>query len=51
MRQLDIADSIRRQVASRISQRRKAELGQFMTPSSVARFMAGLFPPSSIVTV
>ena len=47
-RQLDIADSVRRQVAPRIGQRRKAALGQFMTPSSVARFMAGLFPPSSI---
>ena len=47
-RQLDIADSVRRQVAPRIGRKRKAELGQFMTPSSVARFMAGLFPPSGI---
>lgn len=26
---------------------RKSELGQFMTPSSVARFMAEMFPPST----
>lgn len=45
--QLDTADSVRREVAPRISQKRKSELGQFMTPSSVARFMAGMFPPST----
>lgn len=44
--QLDTADSVRRDVAPRITQKRKAEFGQFMTPSSVARFMAGMFPPS-----
>lgn len=28
----------------------KAELGQFMTPATVARFMASLFPPSPLQT-
>ena len=31
-----------------LTQKRKAELGQFMTPASVARFMASLFPPSPL---
>lgn len=47
---LDAADSVRREVAPRTAQKHKAELGQFMTPSSVARFMASLFPSSSIQT-
>lgn len=44
---LDAADSVRREVALRIPQKRKSELGQFMTPSSVARFMADMFPPGT----
>lgn len=44
MRQLDTVDRVRREVAPGIAQKRKSELGQFMTPSSVARFMAGMFP-------
>lgn len=40
---LEHAESVRRQVVSRISHMRKSELGQFMTPSSIARFMASLF--------
>ncbi len=47
---LDIADSVRRVVAPRTAQKHKAEFGQFMTPSSVARFMASLFPPSALQT-
>jgi tRNA1(Val) A37 N6-methylase TrmN6 len=47
---LDTADSVRRKVAPRIARKRKSELGQFMTPSSVARFMAGMFPPSALQT-
>lgn len=47
---LDSADSVRREMTSRITQKRKAEFGQFMTPSSVARFMAGMFPPSTLRT-
>ncbi|MDR0782037.1 MAG: Eco57I restriction-modification methylase domain-containing protein [Pseudomonadales bacterium] len=50
LQQLDIADSVRRNVAPRTAQKHKAELGQFMTPSSVARFMASLFPPSTLHT-
>jgi hypothetical protein len=50
LQQLDIADSVRREVAPRIARKRKSELGQFMTPSSVARFMAGMFPPSTLQT-
>ena len=50
MLQLDIADSVRREMAPRTAQNYKAEFGQFMTPSSVARFMASLFPQSSLRT-
>ncbi len=50
IQQLDTADRVRREVAPRIAQKRKSELGQFMTPSSVARFMAGMFPPSTLQT-
>lgn len=50
LQQLDTADSVRLKLARRTTQKHKAELGQFMTPSSVARFMASLFPPSNIKT-
>ena len=33
-----------------IARKRKSELGQFMTPASVARFMADMFPPSALQT-
>lgn len=45
---LEQVDRVRREVAPRIKQKRKAELGQFMTPLPVARFMASLFPPSGL---
>lgn len=45
---LDHADSIRREVAPGIALKRKSALGQFMTPAPVARFMASLFPPSTL---
>lgn len=45
---LDQADNIRRKVAPITAQKHKAQLGQFMTPSSVARFMASLFPKSNL---
>ena len=48
LQQLDHTDNIRREFRSLITQERKAELGQFMTPSSVARFMAAMFPTSSL---
>ena len=50
LQQLDTADSVRRKVAPRTTQKHKSELGQFMTPSSVARFMAGMFPHSALHT-
>ncbi len=50
LQQLDTADSVRREVAPRTTQKHKAEFGQFMTPSSVARFMASLFPPTTMQT-
>jgi adenine-specific DNA-methyltransferase len=50
LQQLDQVDRVRREVAPRITQKRKAEFGQFMTPSGVARFMASLFPASALQT-
>lgn len=47
---LDHADSLRRAVAPGIALKRKSDLGQFMTPTPVARFMASLFPPSTLQT-
>ncbi|HOI96767.1 MAG TPA: Eco57I restriction-modification methylase domain-containing protein [Syntrophobacter fumaroxidans] len=43
-------DAIRRDVARKITQKRKSQLGQFMTPTSVARFMASLFSRSTVHT-
>jgi len=50
--QLDIAGAMRQEeapIATRKHKARadKAQLGQFMTPVTVARFMASLFPPGS----
>ncbi len=50
LQQLEFADEVRRQVAPRIAKKRKSELGQFMTPSNTARFMASLFPASTLKT-
>ena len=47
---LEHADTVRRQVSPRINQTRKAELGQFMTPAGVARFMASLFSDRTLQT-
>src|SRR5580658_3508 len=41
---LDHADALRLEVAPRLALKRKATLGQFMTPGPVAKFMASLFP-------
>lgn len=46
--QLETADRVRRKVATKTSQKHKAEFGQFLTPSTIARFMASLFPTSSV---
>lgn len=45
---LATAERNRREVASRTDRKKKSALGQFMTPASVARFMASRFPPSAI---
>lgn len=50
LNQLDQVDAVRRKIAPQTTQRHKAALGQFLTPSSVARFMASLFPASSLQT-
>ena len=47
---LDKAEHNRRSMASKIAQKTKSRLGQFMTPAPVARFMAGMFPPSDLST-
>src|ERR1035437_7231936 len=45
---LEHADSVRRAIAPGITLKRKSALGQFMTPAPVARFMASMFPPSTL---
>lgn len=50
LQQLENADIVRRMVAPHIAKKHKAEFGQFMTPLSVARFMASLFPASPLQT-
>jgi len=45
---LEHAENLRLKVAPLTAQKHKAELGQFMTPSSIARFMASLFPKSTL---
>lgn len=45
--QVDVA---RKELGQSIGKERKSELGQFMTPLTVARFMASLFAPSSVQT-
>jgi tRNA1(Val) A37 N6-methylase TrmN6 len=50
LQQLEFADSVGRQVSPRLAKGRKSELGQFMTPSNIARFMASLFPASDLKT-
>ena len=45
---LDHADQIRRDVSPKIAPKKKSQLGQFMTPAPVARFMAAMFPSSDL---
>ncbi len=47
---LEHVENVRKEVGRRITQKRKSELGQFMTPSTVARFMASIFSPSTLQT-
>ena len=42
------AEKTRRDVSPQLNLQRKSALGQFMTPSPVAAFMAAMFPPSDI---
>lgn len=44
---LEQLESIRLDVVRQIPKERKSKLGQFMTPLTVARFMAALFTPST----
>jgi type I restriction-modification system DNA methylase subunit len=48
LQRFEQVDTIRKDVARRISRKRKSEFGQFMTPAAVARFMASLFSPSTL---
>lgn len=45
---LEHAERVRLDVTTRTDRGHKAKLGQFMTPATVARFMAALFPASRI---
>ena len=45
---LDHAEKTRQIVSPKLELKRKSALGQYMTPSPVATFMAGMFPPSSL---
>jgi adenine-specific DNA-methyltransferase len=45
---IEHVETIRKTMGRTISQKRKSELGQFMTPATVARFMASLFSPSTM---
>lgn len=42
-RALDRAEEARREVSPTLDPKRRSEFGQFMTPATVASFMAGLF--------
>lgn len=50
LQRLDYVDTVRKAVRQDIDQERKAALGQFMTPSTIARFMASLFDPTPLQT-
>ena len=43
-------EQIRLEASPKLDRKYKAQLGQFMTPATVARFMASLFSPSNIQT-
>lgn len=47
---LEYIESVRRDVGRNITQEQKSNLGQFMTPLTVARFMAMQFKPSTLQT-
>ncbi len=43
-------DAVRKEIGRKIGPKQKSDFGQFMTPLTVARFMASLFVPSSLQT-
>ena len=47
---LAYAEETRLAVSPKLNVKRKSALGQFMTPASVARFMAAMFPSSTLKT-
>jgi len=44
-------DLLRLEANQKLNPARKSELGQFMTPSSVAQFMASLFYPGNFAAI
>jgi tRNA1(Val) A37 N6-methylase TrmN6 len=48
--ELGLPETTHRVVMAYATKERQIELGQYMTPSAVARFMASLFPPSTLQT-
>ncbi len=44
---LEQAEVVRREITPKVSRAYKDELGQFLTPSEIAKFMASLFPEDS----
>src|SRR5208282_6140457 len=47
---LNHAEVLPHELAPRLTLKRKSALGQFMTPASLARFMASLFSDSTLQT-
>ena len=47
---LEQAENNRRKVLSKLAGKRRSQLGQFMTPATVARFMAAMFPPMPLTS-
>lgn len=43
-------DRIRLEASAKLNQKRKSQLGQFMTPSTIAQFMAALFTDSGLLS-
>ena len=47
----DEIDTIRREVSNGLNASRRSQLGQFMTPTRIARFMASMFTPNEKTTI
>jgi len=48
---LEAIDKIKREASSKLDQNKRSELGQYMTPYAVAKFMSGLFDDYKFKTV